>query len=285
MLLGPRQEVLLSDFGIALTAHSSFSQNTQNVAGTIVYMAPEQIQGHARPASDQYALGVVVYEWLCGNHPFQGTFTEIALQHTTKPPPPLRLYLPALPVEIEQVVMTVLQKDPQQRFPTVRAFASEFKRVCLQPNATVGRVRSTWPHLPLRHQPRPWLYHQPCLSRRHLSRRTLRLYFGKMLSTSGPALMPPSYSTSFPATTQEPSRPGAGMLGQWQPPRFSRRRVVIIGIVGLVAVASGGLTWVALSQRTPAQVTSIATSRAGSSGGIPVSTRAPCSGDGFPRYL
>ncbi len=51
MLLGPRQEVLLSDFGIALTAHSSFSQNTQNVAGTIVYMAPEQIQAmRVRPA-------------------------------------------------------------------------------------------------------------------------------------------------------------------------------------------------------------------------------------------
>jgi len=130
MLLGPRQEVLLSDFGIALTAHSSFSQNTQNVAGTIVYMAPEQIQGHARPASDQYALGVVVYEWLCGNRPFQGTFTEIALQHTTKPPPPLRLYLPALPVEIEQVVMTALQKDPQQRFSTVRARGYTTNHAC-----------------------------------------------------------------------------------------------------------------------------------------------------------
>ncbi len=76
----------------------------------IITKTPEQIQGHARPASDQYALGVVVYEWLCGNSPFQGTFTEIALQHTTKPPPPLRLYLPALPVEIEQVALPALNR-------------------------------------------------------------------------------------------------------------------------------------------------------------------------------
>ncbi len=276
MLLGPRQEVLLSDFGIALTAHSSFSQNTQNVAGTIVYMAPEQIQGHARPASDQYALGVVVYEWLCGNRPFQGTFTEIALQHTTKPAPPLRLYLPALPVEIEQVVMTALQKDPQQRFPTVRAFAREFERVCLQPNATGAASAFHVASPPVAPLTAPVVLPPTMpVTPPSFPQNTPPVFRQDALSTSGSSLMPPSYSTSFPAPTTGPSRPGAGMLGQWQPRRFSRRRVVIAGIVGLVAVASGGLTWVALSQRTPAQVTSTATSRAGSSGGTPVGTRAP----------
>ena len=51
------------------------------MAGTIAYMAPEQVQGKPRPASDQYALGIVVYEWLCGERPFHGSFTEIATQH------------------------------------------------------------------------------------------------------------------------------------------------------------------------------------------------------------
>src|SRR5437660_4918401 len=87
MLLGRRNEVLLGDFGIALVAQSSRYQNAHDMAGTIAYMAPEQIQGKPRPASDQYALAVVVYEWLSGERPFHGSFTEIATQHVLAPPP------------------------------------------------------------------------------------------------------------------------------------------------------------------------------------------------------
>ncbi len=74
MLVGRNDEILLSDFGIALIAQSSHSQSTdQMVTGTISYMAPEQIQGRPRPASDQYSLAVVVYEWLMGMKPFSGS--------------------------------------------------------------------------------------------------------------------------------------------------------------------------------------------------------------------
>src|SRR6266568_5826781 len=66
LLLGRHDEMLLSDFSIAVVAHSSRSQSTQEIVGTVSYMAPEPIQGKPRPASDQYALGVVSYEWLCG---------------------------------------------------------------------------------------------------------------------------------------------------------------------------------------------------------------------------
>src|SRR5437868_12781676 len=71
MLLGRREEVLLSDFGLATLAHSSasFSASGKGTVGTLAYMAPEQIEGHPRAASDQYSLGVVVYEWLCGERP------------------------------------------------------------------------------------------------------------------------------------------------------------------------------------------------------------------------
>lgn len=72
MLIGPRQEIVLSDFGIAAIAHNTTSRTAQEALGTIPYMAPEQIQAQARPASDQYALGVVVYEWLCGGVPLMG---------------------------------------------------------------------------------------------------------------------------------------------------------------------------------------------------------------------
>ncbi len=62
MLLGRQHEVLLSDFGLASLAHCSSSLSTREAMDTLPYMAPEQIEGHPRAASDQYALGVVVYE-------------------------------------------------------------------------------------------------------------------------------------------------------------------------------------------------------------------------------
>lgn len=259
MLVGARQEILLSDFGIALTAHSSFSQHTQNVAGTILYMAPEQIQGHPRPASDQYALGVVVYEWLCGNRPFQGTFTEIALQHVTKPPPPLRLYLPAIPVEIEQVVMTALQKDPQQRFPTVRAFARELERVCLRPNTTgtASMVHMISPFIaPSTTSATLAQFQQntPPVSQQHL------------LFSSEPTMIPPSFSA-----TTEPPLPTTSVVRQGQQSHRLSRRSVTIGIAALVAVATSSLTWFVLSQKTSPQLQGTPTTTTASSGTSPAS--------------
>src|SRR6266576_2183411 len=64
MLLGANGEVLLSDFGLVLLAQSTGSQTAKEMAGTLPYMAPEQINGKPRSASDQYALGIVLYEWL-----------------------------------------------------------------------------------------------------------------------------------------------------------------------------------------------------------------------------
>src|SRR6266480_2214934 len=128
MLLGTRSEVLLSDFGISVFASRTepqYSTNhiAQSVAGTSRYMAPEQLQGHPQPASDQYALGVVVYEWLCGTSPFHGTLIEVAMQHLTMPPTPLREQLPELAPAIEQVVLRALAKEPEQRFTRVQDFA------------------------------------------------------------------------------------------------------------------------------------------------------------------
>ncbi|HEY1350273.1 MAG TPA: PQQ-binding-like beta-propeller repeat protein [Ktedonobacteraceae bacterium] len=123
MLLGKRHEVLLSDFGIALISQHSQSQSLKDLAGTAAYMAPEQIDAHPRPASDQYALGIIVYEWLSGSYPFTGTFTEIALKHATVPPPPLSRKVPGIAPALEEAVLTALAKDPARRFASVRAFA------------------------------------------------------------------------------------------------------------------------------------------------------------------
>ncbi|MGB8348155.1 MAG: protein kinase [Ktedonobacteraceae bacterium] len=124
MLLGRQQEILLSDFGIAVVAQSTRADLTRDTTGTIAYMAPEQIQAHPRPASDQYSLGIVVYEWLSGARPFAGSFTEVAAKHLMVAPPPLRELLPTVSPEVEMVVSTALAKDPKQRFSSVQAFAT-----------------------------------------------------------------------------------------------------------------------------------------------------------------
>ncbi len=136
MLVGRNNEVLLSDFGIALIAQSSRYQSTQDVTGTIAYMSPEQIQGKPRPASDQYSLGIVVYEWLSGEQPFRGSFTELCAQHVMAPPPPLHEKVPGIAPGVEKVVMTALAKDPHQRFGSVQAFATALEQVSQAPRPT-----------------------------------------------------------------------------------------------------------------------------------------------------
>src|SRR5260370_15101254 len=74
-------------------------------------------------ASDQCALGVTVYEWLCEGLPFRRLFTELATMHMLLPPPPLHEKVPEISPAIEQVVLRALAKEPQERFDSVEAFA------------------------------------------------------------------------------------------------------------------------------------------------------------------
>jgi len=129
MLLNSQDQVLLSDFGLVLLAPQLLPSNAtepmeQSLAGTTPYLAPEQLRGKAQPASDQYALAVVVYEWLCGRPPFQGPFLEVALQHASALPPSLREQVPDLSPAIEEVVLRALAKEPALRFPCVQDFAT-----------------------------------------------------------------------------------------------------------------------------------------------------------------
>lgn len=143
-LLGANNEVLLSDFGIAIATQNSRSMsNVEDViAGTAAYMAPEQLEGKTRPASDQYALGIVVYEWLCGRPPFQGSFVEISLQHLNAPPRSLHEQVPEISPATEIVIQTALAKDPQQRFASVSAFANALDQVYRleNPNQSLNKL-------------------------------------------------------------------------------------------------------------------------------------------------
>lgn len=125
MLIGLDNEVMLSDFGITVATQSLApdQDNTGEFEGTVLYAAPEQLQGKPRRASDQYALGVVAYEWLSGDWPFKGTFEAITRQHFFAPPPPLHEQHPDISGAVEQVLLKALAKDPEQRFTNIEAFA------------------------------------------------------------------------------------------------------------------------------------------------------------------
>lgn len=135
MLSANEQYVLLTDFGIAAVVQNTESIHALDPAGTPPYMAPEQFLGLPQQSSDQYALGIVAYEWLCGERPFSGdSLVEIGRAHAEMPLPSLCEKNPGIPVEIEQVLEVALTKDPQQRFPSVQAFVDAFEKVC---NATL----------------------------------------------------------------------------------------------------------------------------------------------------
>lgn len=125
MLVNRDNEVMLSDFSLASLTHNMQADMS---AMSIAYTAPERLSGHPCPASDQYALGLVVYEWLSGDHPFHGSFAEIAARQTLISPRSLSESAPDLPTAVAEVVHRALDKDPARRFDSVRAFADALEQ-------------------------------------------------------------------------------------------------------------------------------------------------------------
>lgn len=124
----PQQPMLqLSDFGVAKIS-SATSNVSQSVRGTPTYMAPEQWEGNALPATDQYALAIMTYELLTGRAPFQGGLGQMMYQHMHVQPPPPSTYSSRVPAEVDEVLLTALAKKPEQRFLSIAAFARAFQQ-------------------------------------------------------------------------------------------------------------------------------------------------------------
>ncbi|MBN1642702.1 MAG: protein kinase [Anaerolineae bacterium] len=121
--------VKVTDFGIA-RALSAETQTTQVRSwGTPYYASPELVSGKTLvPASDVYAVGVLLYEMLCGKCPFDGaTAAEIARQHVVNAPPPLEQHNPRVPRHLRHIVDRCLAKDPASRYPTAQELGSALR--------------------------------------------------------------------------------------------------------------------------------------------------------------
>jgi eukaryotic-like serine/threonine-protein kinase len=134
---GPKEQVKIIDFGLARIPVDSVAPmagedptarvSTPGVVfGTVAYMAPEVVTGMDAidERSDLYSLGLILYEMLTKEHPFDpGAFHEVIAQHRDRPPPPLRERNPAanVPPAVEAVVMRLLAKEPERRYPDTEA--------------------------------------------------------------------------------------------------------------------------------------------------------------------
>ncbi|MEI6043290.1 MAG: serine/threonine-protein kinase [Chloroflexota bacterium] len=130
--------VILSDFGIAKMIEASTQLTGTGMGiGTPDYMSPEQAMGEELDArSDEYSLGVMVYEMLTGRVPFVGdTPIAIVMGHVTKPLPSMRHSNPTVPPSVEQVIAKVLAKKPTERYESCGAFSKAFQDALNNPVA------------------------------------------------------------------------------------------------------------------------------------------------------
>jgi serine/threonine protein kinase len=267
-------ELFLADFGLVKEYHPGSNTNTLAV-GTADYVAPEQIEGHPVPASDQYALAVMTYELLAGRLPFTGAVAEVALKHLRDEPPPLRRFNPAIPEGIEQVIMRAMRKQPQDRWPSVMEYARAYSEVLkkleqqkqggasIEDEPTVHLPPSALPSMPAAAARPPSSYETQAVS---MPPQPAPAQVSRPAQRPTPASVPPQPPTppnypppSYGSTTHPPSAPSwaAGSPGgqSWGSPSGfapgagtpNRQRrspvfwilIIILGLVILLGIILG----------------------------------------------
>ncbi len=123
-------DVKVTDFGIARAASSPLTQ-TSAVLGTAGYMSPEQAMGQpVGPQSDLYSLGVVLYEMLAGELPYDAESPiSLALKHVNEPPRSPREANPSVPETLDAITLKLLAKNPEDRYASAAELADDLERV------------------------------------------------------------------------------------------------------------------------------------------------------------
>jgi eukaryotic-like serine/threonine-protein kinase len=127
ILIGKNGRAKVTDFGIARAASSSTITQTGSVMGSVHYFSPEQARGgQIGSKADIYSLGVVLYEMLTGELPFDGdSAISIALKHLQEPVIDPRELNDKVPESMVNIVMRALEKDPEMRYTSVKAMMQD----------------------------------------------------------------------------------------------------------------------------------------------------------------
>lgn len=217
MFIGRDNQIMLSEPDIAFVSLSLRTQTlSEEISGTPLYMAPEQIRGQPMTATDQYALGVTVYEWLSGRSPFEGRAFELFAQHISTPPPSLRMQVPLVSSAVEAVVLRALAKQPEDRFSSVSDFARALEQAVLSDKSYVSSSSTPVLTEPMTSELSPYITSSessvPTPYPNYSSASTSSAYL--------------SYSQEIPAPTK--------MRGAKS--HVSRRALITSGLVGLVGL-------------------------------------------------
>jgi tetratricopeptide (TPR) repeat protein len=150
---------IVADFGLATYFEGAVGRDSVDIdtrlRGTFAYMAPEQIQAQVVDArADLYSIGCILYELLTGQPPFVGAAQEVLLAHVRTPPVPPSGRVHGIPIELEDVVMRLLEKDPARRISYAEDVARLVERLGAEPSA-VGKLPT----------PRPYLYRPRFINR------------------------------------------------------------------------------------------------------------------------
>lgn len=129
ILLTTDGRVKVTDFGIARAVGSDTLVHTRTIIGSAHYFSPEQARGAiTNEKTDQYALGVVLYEMVTGKLPFEGDSPiSVAVRHVQEQPLAPRKLRRDLPVRLDALIMRLLEKDPARRFPSTPALFEELQ--------------------------------------------------------------------------------------------------------------------------------------------------------------
>ena len=127
---GGEMTVKLTDFGIARALEQTRITQVGSVVGTAAYLAPEQVRGEeATPATDVYALGVVLYQFLTGRLPYEGsTLAELAVRQQNERPLPPTTYNDEVPETLGAAVLRALEGDPSRRYASADELAGGLQR-------------------------------------------------------------------------------------------------------------------------------------------------------------
>jgi serine/threonine protein kinase/Tfp pilus assembly protein PilF len=121
----------IMDFGIARSARSRGITDTGTMVGTPDYMSPEQTEGRDVDArADLYSLGVMLFEMVTGQLPFEGdTALAVALKHKSERPPDPKSVVPGLPADLSRIILRCLEKDRVRRYPSAGDLRADLEAV------------------------------------------------------------------------------------------------------------------------------------------------------------